>query len=315
MKQLVIFLIICTASFVAIAQNAPTNESDEEAIKKLCIKETDAYVKRDFNTWANCYVDAPTTSLILTNNGDPGSMSESTGFQKIAKGMKEWMVVSPQSEIQVLDRSSWIIKINGNMASVSYSQFNLMVKSGAKIKSKELGVVEKINGAWKISSHSSTWDFKYAVYPNPNPEEEAIKKTIVNETDMWIDGNLEAWSNNFVHEPYLTWSVTDGGNPGDVLTMRGWESLKTFMQKWFEGYNPAFAKEMRKSTFTREKWNIQIRGNVAYVYYSQRSENDKQKLESTQTRMLEKINGSWKIAMQTTLGDFKDATPPIRSKY
>ena len=156
MKQLVIFLIICTASFVAIAQNAPTNESDEEAIKKLCIKETDAYVKRDFNAWANCYVDAPTTSLILTNNGDPGSMSESTGFQKIAKGMKEWMVVSPQSEIQVLDRSSWIIKINGNMASVSYSQFNLMVKSGAKIKSKELGVVEKINGAWKISSHSST---------------------------------------------------------------------------------------------------------------------------------------------------------------
>lgn len=72
---------------------------------------------------------------------------------------------------------------------------------------------------------------------------------------------------------------------------------------------------MPKSTFTRLNWNIQIRGNVAWVSYTQRSETPEQKVESSETRVLERIKGSWKIAMQTTLTDFKDAAPAIRSRY
>lgn len=152
--------------------------------------------------------------------------------------------------------------------------------------------------------------------PSVNSEED-IKKFIVDETGYWIDGNFEKWAEGFVHEPYLLWSVTNGGEPGDVLTMRGWESLKTFMGNWFKNYNASFAKKMKQSEVTRDNWQIQIRGNVAYVSYNQHSVNadTKQILDSTETRVLEKINGAWKIAMQTTLADFKDAVPPIKSKY
>ncbi len=150
-----------------------------------------------------------------------------------------------------------------------------------------------------------------------NTEEEAIKKVLIHETEMWLDRNLEAWSASFVHEPYLTWTVTNGGDPGDVVTMRGWEALETFMRGWFQGNTAELAKEMRKSKMTRDQWNIQIRGDIAYVSFEQHSEDDEKhtKSSSTETRVCEKTNGVWKVAMQATLADFKDATPPIRSKY
>ena len=74
---------------------------------------------------------------------------------------------------------------------------------------------------------------------------------------------------------------------------------------------------MRKSVITRDQWQIQVRGNTAYVSYNQHAENaEKQtKGDVTETRVMEKINGVWKIAMQSSLGNFKHATPPIRTKY
>lgn len=311
---------IATTSSISDFNNAvmPTPNPEEEAIKKVVIAETDAYCKRDFKAWADTHIDASTTTSMMTPNGNPGSMGASSDFQKMSKGLKRWMEASPQSEMQLTAPSDdWICRINGNMASISYNEYNLMVKTGAKIKSRELRVLEKIDGQWKISAQSSIWDFKNAEYGTPNLEEEAIKTSIINETEYWLDRNLAAWSESFVHEPYLTWTVTNGGEPGDVLTMRGWEALKIFITGWFESQNKEFPKEMRKSKMTRDQWQIQIRGNVAYVSYNQHSENEEKKTKSdtTETRVLEKANGKWKIAMQATLMDFKDATPPIRSKF
>lgn len=310
---------IATTAAICDFNNAiiPTPNPEEETLKKVAFAETDAYVKRDFKAWADCYMDAPTTSIILTPNGNPGGLIANTDFQKISKGMKSWMDASPQSEMQVESRTGWVSRIMDNMAWISYDQKNIMVKTGAKIKSKELKVLEKAQGQWKITSSSAVWDFEHTEYGTPNLEEEAIKQVITNQTEYWLDRNLEAWSEGFIHEPYLTWSVTNGGEPGDVLTARGWDALKGLMKNWFESANKEFPKEMRKSKLTTDQWQIQIRGNVAYVSYNQHSENDekKTKLDSTETRVLEKINGVWKIALQATLADFKDATPPIRSKY
>ena len=149
-----------------------------------------------------------------------------------------------------------------------------------------------------------------------NAAETAIKSLIVNETEYFLDVNYSAWSACFVQTPDLLWSVTNGAEAGDVITNRGWEAFSKAMKTdWFDAKPDAWAKEMRKSTITRLNWNIQIRGNVAWVSYTQRSETSEQKVESTETRVLERVKGSWKIAMQTTLTDFKDAVPAIRSKY
>lgn len=149
-----------------------------------------------------------------------------------------------------------------------------------------------------------------------SPNEEAIKKLIVSETEHFLNADYPAWSACFVQTPYLLWSVTNGGEAGDVITNRGWEEFSKAMKTgWFDAKPEAWAKEMRKSKVIRLNWIIQIRGNVAWVSYTQRAETPEQKVETTETRVLERIKGAWKIAMQTTLTDFKDATPPIRSKY
>ena len=160
MKKIFIVLLMTAVSGHTFAQT-----SEEDRAKKVAIDETDAYVRRDFQAWADCYVDDPTTTFLGTPNGNPGALMASSDFQKVAQGMKNWMKASPQSEMQVLKRENWIVRINGNMAWVAYDQQNLLVKPERKINSKELKVLEKIDGRWKIAATSTVWDFKNATPP------------------------------------------------------------------------------------------------------------------------------------------------------
>ncbi len=289
---------------------------DEEAIKKVITTEFDAYVQRDFKTWADSYVDAPTTTFMVTDANTSGSLFAMSDFQKISKGMKVMFDSGSKSTMSLANRDGWLIGVKGDMAFAIYNE-EFLLANGTKIKGKTQKVMEKVNGQWKIATTSAICDFNNAVIPTPNPEEEAIKKVIIDETGFWIDGNFDKWSESFVREPYLTWSVTNGGEPGDVITTRGWEALRGFMEGWFKNYNREFANKMRKSDVSRDNWNIQVRVNVAYVSFNQHTVNQetKQVMDMTETRVLEKKNGTWKVAMQTTLADFKDATPTIRSKY
>jgi predicted ester cyclase len=265
------------------ATTTPSVNPDEEAIKKVAIAETDAYVKRDFKTWAACYIDAPTTSMILTPNGNPGSMMFSSDFSKVSKGMKGWMDTSPQSEMQVISRDGWMSRVNGNMAWINYDQMNLMVKTGAKIKSKELKVLEKMDGQWKISTSSTTWDFAHTEYSSPNLEEEAIKKALDNETLTFQTNPQETFSKHWVLD-------------NRTFMMGTWNNGK------FTHYDLAQLKETAKglkpsdSKTVKANHKIAIKGNTASVDYDQVSTNSEgSKVYRHNLSILEKVNGEWKI--------------------
>lgn len=146
-------------------------------------------------------------------------------------------------------------------------------------------------------------------------DEEVIKNTIISSTEHWINGNLEALTSQLVNKPYFLWTVTNGNEPGDVITLRGWDNYKNFMRERFQKRDSNFRQLMGKNKITRDQWSIQIRNDIAFVSFNQHTENEQSKMDSTETMVLEKIDGVWKIAMQTALIDFKDATPPIRTKY
>jgi ketosteroid isomerase-like protein len=311
MKNITLLLIFTLSITVLSAQNI-----DEEAIKKVITTEFDAYVQRDFKTWADTYVDAPTTTFMVTPATSSGSLFAMSDFQKISKGMKGMFDSGSKSTMSLANRDGWLIRVKGDMAFAIYNE-EFLLNNGTKIKGKVQKVMEKVKGQWKIATTSAICDFNNAIIPTPHPEEEAIKKVILNETEYWMDGNYEKWSESYIHEPYLTWSVTNGGSPGDAITIRGWEAFGPPNEKNFSNRKEGFAAEMRKSKTTRDKWNIQIRGNVAYVNFKALIENEEKqsKFESTEMRVLERINGAWKIATLTAIVDFKDATPPMRSKY
>ena len=329
------FLTLCATTFFAqttptLAQSlaeqntgtksTPSVSAEEEALKKVVTAETEGYCKRDFAVWANSYVDAPTTSSMLTPNGPYASLAGTTDFQKMSKGMKAWMAASPQSEMQVTKCDNWVSRVNGNMAWIMYDQFNVMTKTGTKMKSRELRVLEKVNGEWKISSSSSIWDFKNAELPTPNPEDEEIKQLIIGENEAFSAGNIDAFMDCYAQVPYLLWTVTNGMEPGDVLTFRGYDALKAFAQglPWFKNYKPnPNATPKPNNGMTKDNWNIQFRGNVALVTFDEHWKNEEKKtnVDLTVTKTLEKINGKWKLIITSALADFKDATPPIRTKY
>ena len=97
------FMMLCATTFFAqttptLAQSlaeqntgtksTPLVSAEEEALKKVVTAETEGYCKRDFAAWANSYVDAPTTSSMLTPNGQSASLAGATDFQKMSTGMK-----------------------------------------------------------------------------------------------------------------------------------------------------------------------------------------------------------------------------------
>ncbi|GAB2561890.1 YybH family protein [Spirosoma areae] len=161
-------LTVVTFASLLLAQPnwalAQTTNADEEAIRKVIIGETDAYVRRDFDAWAGYFVDSPQTSGVITPNGSPGSMGTRTGFADMKQGMKKWMEQSPKSEMTVEGRDIWNVKINGTMAWAMWKQHNVF-KETTKVDSQQLTVLEKIDGQWKISTSASVWDFKNASPP------------------------------------------------------------------------------------------------------------------------------------------------------
>lgn len=311
MKNAILFFWALCSTISTLAQT-PSVSADEAAIKEVIINETTAWANRDSIAFLASYADDALTQG--TWNNPDGSYGFYKGFSAIKASSSNIKNQPKKMYEPQVERTDWVINMLSNeWAYVNYNEKITTVKKEI-FPTYETRLMKKVGGKWKIVAMQALWDYKNAIRPT---EQDDIKQVIVDETNYWIDGNFDKWQAAFVQEPYLLWSVTNGGEPGDVLTMRGWAALKTFMEGWFKNYNADAAKKMRRSDTTRDNWQIQIRGNVAYLSYNQHSVNadTKQVLDSTETRVLERINGTWKIAMQSTLADFKDAVPPIKSKY
>jgi predicted ester cyclase len=297
-------------------KSTPSVINEDEAIKQVIIGESTAWAKRDTTAYFDAFAKNEITQGAWNNRNL--SYGVYSGFETLQKSVRNDVKSNPTPSYGTnMERTNWLIKLlSPEWAWVNYTQKTTTVR-GIVNTSYETRLMHKEDGKWKINVVNALWDYKNVVYPTPNPEEEDIKAVIINETEMFLDQKKDAWAENFIHEPHLTWSVTNGGEPGDVLTMRGWDALNTYMNVWFGNDMSAMVKEWRKAKTTHDKWNIQIRSNVAYVSYNQHMDNaEKQtKMDSTETRVLEKINGKWKIVMLTALADFKDATPPRKSKY
>lgn len=153
MKKTLFFLCMVAASGSAFSQTA-----EEEAIKKVIIDEADAWVRHDFEGWANAWIDSPKTTVV--NNSGPGSVVYHKGFDEL-KRIEKLRAVTPVS-ISLDSREDWNIRVVGNVAWARHIQHFTFLKTSAKLSGYDLKVLEKINGQWKIST--STWmgDYKNA---------------------------------------------------------------------------------------------------------------------------------------------------------
>lgn len=128
-------------------------------------------------------------------------------------------------------------------------------------------------------------------------ETAALKAAIENETMSFLKVDKEAWAAAWVHAPHAYWSYSDSTG---TSFMNGWANI----EKSFDGYfktqvahrNIDVASARGGLEVERDWEEFRVYGTGAYVKYSQRvKDNEVQRDETSQVRILEKVEGKWLV--------------------
>lgn len=128
---------------------------------------------------------------------------------------------------------------------------------------------------------------------NPEKEKKAILATLNNETKAAFQRDYDAWKEKWVHDPNITKTYIDF--PESTFTESiGWNEISQFIKTFIEEH-----PEPEPVPKLLDKINVRLYDNGAWVTYEQQ---DSLRGLKRETRLMEKVNGEWKIAgMQTTI--------------
>lgn len=129
-------------------------------------------------------------------------------------------------------------------------------------------------------------------------EKKAILETLNNETKAAFQRDYEAWKEKWVHDPDITKTYIDFADSTFSESV-GWNEISQFVKTFMEEHpEPEPVPELL------DKIDVRLYGNGAWVTYEQQ---DSLRGLKRETRLMEKVNGEWKIAgMQTTIYGFKN---------
>ncbi len=131
---------------------------------------------------------------------------------------------------------------------------------------------------------------------NPELEKQAILERLNNETKDAFQRDYEAWTKNWVHDPNISKVYVDFADSTFSESI-GWEKISGFVKTFIEEHpEPEPVPELL------DEINVRLYENGAWVTYEQ---HDSIRGLKRETRLMEKVNGDWKIAgMQTTIYGF-----------
>ena len=135
-KFVFVFLLFCLSATALFSQTA-----DETAIKKVCEAETRTWLDGDKKGHAACWHIQP-YSTVMVSLAD-GTFITATGTELNA--VNDQAMGGGGS----FANSNYVIRVNGNTAWTTFDQTGADTK-GNKMTAKELRVLEKVNGEWKI---------------------------------------------------------------------------------------------------------------------------------------------------------------------
>jgi hypothetical protein len=144
MKYLLPFLLSILACVPTVYGQS---SADEQAIRSLIDAETKAFASASFADVAKQFWILDDKTVISVTLIDCLTLHMRTS------DILESTVVPEASQSQI-QKSDFVILINGNMASAYHHQVVTITETGEKIKSHELRILEKVNGTWKF--HMST---------------------------------------------------------------------------------------------------------------------------------------------------------------
>jgi len=125
-----------------------------------------------------------------------------------------------------------------------------------------------------------------------------IMAVLRGEYKAYFEKDYEAWASKFVHKDYLRYWGFWEGYPEKIRQYNTWKELDDDKKKRMAGETKAYWDENNPGMEMRDI-NLQIRGDVAWITFNAISRDQKTGAflgESLETKILERIDGSWKIA-------------------
>ena len=135
-----------------------------------------------------------------------------------------------------------------------------------------------------------------------NADTDAIRAVIERETKAFFEIDYKTWADSWAHTPYAFWSFAD---TTDVNSFSGWTQIEKGFAEYFRTSKPSTAKIDRE-------WlglEVKIYGNGAYVRFNQFVNDGTARPGQAEVRVLEKINGQWKIVCVSVIALEKENQP------
>jgi len=171
MKAISLFLI---GSLLCLSCNK--NPKDDEAIRAMNFdvekkainatieKETQSFFARDYEAWKSNYAQTDYAFQAWSNND--GTFDSNVGWTDINKQIGRYISENPEplSSHPKVERKNMMYKFYGdNVAYLTWDQFNSDKPEKNFHHSKEVRLMEKIDGQWKIVCVSAFWDYKHLI--------------------------------------------------------------------------------------------------------------------------------------------------------
>lgn len=139
---------LITILFLGITTPGFTQSKDEEAIKAVCMKETQSFINRDADGMVACHVNKPYSLMLVAESGNVHRMTAKSDAEN-EKSMRELITTMGPPNGETFVNSGYVVHINGMSAFTYYDQV-ITTKDGIKTNTHEVRNLEKMDGKWKI---------------------------------------------------------------------------------------------------------------------------------------------------------------------
>lgn len=140
-------MLLCVYAFGQTTQ--------QEAIKKVCLAETQAFNDLDFDTWASYHIQSVDEQLAW-NNSD-GTYGFQSGWNEISEGMKVWFKDAKKENLKP-SQDNFTYVIHGDMAFVAYNTSSQNAE-GKTTRTREYRTLVHSTGQWKILAVQAFFDY------------------------------------------------------------------------------------------------------------------------------------------------------------
>lgn len=171
------FLTGCSSGAKEKGQAETSSQADKDSIMATIEKETTSFFARDYEGWKSTYAHEDYAFQAWSNRD--GTFDASVGWPGIDNSVGRYIHDNPEPQTgshPIVERRRITFKFYGKDACyLTWDQYNSN-KDGNFRHSKEVRVMEKQNGQWKIVCVAAFWDYVNIIPANQLKDIQSLDK-------------------------------------------------------------------------------------------------------------------------------------------